>query len=313
MANPPETPKSKDWNDGTTGKKRKTQAEERDTSGVGKDNKVEEEVKEAQEKDKEDKKEVEVYAGYEEEVEKIQEGKGKSKKQQPCFLEKDFILAEELEREIIEVFSHAYDASLLWTSYIRARGELMNLVKTRNPENMAVLRRDLDELTKKYSKRRKKRPNIDSISKKDWISVLKRLAMVRVYKCDVPSPPCGYGSGSGQFSNPIVERATDIYTSIHVQNDSSDFFRNICHQIKDELNSSVSKLDEQLPPEDMVGYNAWFILQPEYKDWNEEDLEHEGQEDQKLDVEDLEQEEDGDQKPSAVDLPQKHKVKMEEE
>ena len=56
------------------------------------------------------------------------------------------------------------------------------------------------------------------------------------------------------------------------------------------------KLEKQLPPEEMVCYNEWFILQPEYKDWTEEDWEYKGQEDQKLDEEDLEQEEEGDQK-----------------
>ena len=52
--------------------------------------------------------------------------------------------------------STIYEAVGVGVPLIKAPGELMKLIETGNPGNMADLRRDLDELNKKYSKRRKK-------------------------------------------------------------------------------------------------------------------------------------------------------------
>ena len=225
--------------------------------------------------------------------------------------DKRCITAEELEGEMKKVLCHAYDICLLWVSYTRAGGELMKLGESLNPKNKAALQIDLNALTNKYSKRQKTSHFPASMTQSSWISVLKDLMMVQVQHAEVPSNPDGE---LGKHVNLVVERARDIYK--HCEGSTGNFME-VCSKVR----SKLAEWDS-LPPGDMVGYNKWFRLQPEYKDWNswftsqpeykassesEEDLEKEEGEEEEQDQpkykdwceEDLEKEEEEGQKPAT--------------
>ncbi len=204
-------------------------------------------------------------------------------------LDKECITAVELEEEMTKVLCHAYDICLLWVSYTRARGELMKLSKTRNPKNKGALRRDLTVLKKRYSKKHNKTKRFGpfSMAHHRWIIVLKSIMMVQVQEYKLPwSPPTFFVKGR----NLIVERARKIYNWCQFR--VTPPFENLCFDIIERIEGYGEynlPTATSIPRENIVQYNEWFKLQPEYKEWSEEDLKK---------VEEVEEKEE-DKKPAA--------------
>ena len=221
----------------------------------------------------------------------------------PAVLDKNCITAEELEHEMEQVLCHAHDICLLWISYTRARGELMELGQSRgelgkskypDPKNKAAVQLDLVALRKKYSKRQKNSHPHVSGDQKNWILVLKCLMMVKVQDYNLAFIPHGFG----ELRNIVVERARELYKkSLGDYYSPTQKFCKVCSKVVDKLNRWKSL---SLPPEDMVGYNEWFKFQPRDPIWSEVEYkfkqEEEEEEDQKKEKEGEEEE---DQKPAA--------------
>ena len=228
------------------GKKRKKEDQDTDKSDVRED-------KEDKEEDMDDKEDEDSVNGY-----------GGKK----AVLSKGYVTAEELECEMKKVLCHAFEICMLWMSYIRSRGELMELGESRNPENKAALGTDLLALRRKYSKRQKTSDMSLSADQISWIEVLKCLMMVRVQDYQVPFRPHVVGKERpnvfGRVRNYVVERAREIYKNSSGLTSIS--LSRVCPKVTDRLNQW-----ESLPPEDMVGYNNWFKLQPKYEGWEDYD------------------------------------------
>ena len=111
--------------------------------------------------------------------------------------------------------------------------------------------------------------------------------MVQVQEYKLPwSPPTFFVKGR----NLIVERARKIYNWCQFR--VTPPFENLCFDIIERIERYGEynlPTATSIPRENIVQYNEWFKLQPEYKEWSEEDLKK---------VEEVEEKEE-DKKPAA--------------
>ena len=199
--------------------------------------------------------------------------------------DKDCITANQLKNEMNQVLCHAFELCSLWVSYTRLRGELMSLEESRNPKEKAALGEDLKSLRLKYSKMPKDIKKVYGPHYYRWIDVLKRLMMVQVQEYKYPwSPP----PKLGKDRNVIVEPAREIYHNCQIT--WSDHFAEVCQSVQDMLDKSPVGTKHPLPEENKREYHNWFKKQRKYKEWTEDELEHQDKEDD---------DEEEDKKPAA--------------
>jgi hypothetical protein len=236
---------------------------------------------EKKEEDKDEKKEEE--KDEKEEEEKEEEEEEEEEEEYTPYMgrkihDKDCITANQLENEMKQVLCHAFEICSLWVSYTRARGEMISLEESRNPKEKAALRYDLYKLREKYSKKSKDIKKVSGPHYYRWIGVLRRLMMVQVQENKDPySPP----PKLGKDRNVIVEHAREIYHGCQMT--WSDHFENVCHAVEDMLDKSPVGTKHPLPEENKREYHNWFKKQRKYKDWTEEELEHQEEEEEEED------------------------------
>ena len=168
----------------------------------------------------------------------------------------EYITGNRLQMEMERLQAHAFDMSVLYNSYVRAKAEYPP--GEIEEDALACFTSTFQEINANHKRERWiERENEGKITEQILavIEVTTRLAMVKV--CEVPN-----------------QRYYEQYSEYHVPNRTEDIYNAALGSMKDDfykmtqtilpvINKDDQPMHKKLPPEDQEGYHEWFTAQPD--------------------------------------------------